>query len=512
MKKAVLLLYFIICLTSILLSQNNIDSLVKFSELKFHSDFERSAVNNYLKSRDTLNVFLAIDENMNKTEANVLSDYYSEVFKIIYSKKTDSKSISKKIKIIYPIVHDYFLKKYSNNEYFPTVFKSGSYNCVTASVLFAMVFNKLKIPYKVMASPEHAYLIGNPGESSIVIETTNPNFEKAIFTGEYKQQYANYLRSSKLISESEYKNKSAEEIFEEKFNEVKEVNFTNLLGIQYYNKALTKFQNNEYEESYKLCQKAYFFFPDLQVKALLNGSLLFLVEKCKFDKVTDIDYLSQLSRFENVNSDLIVGVFNNILNYYLQYTDKDNYCDSLYQRLIPQINNKSQADNISFSYNWRMSQRFFPKQKSEYYILNALKIKGNHKDANSMLTAFLYNKFSSINEPHAILDTIQKLENKITYEQASNVLKDYKRIAWLRLAEEMYKDNKPIQGDKYLVQFESDCPAQVENMLLGHSIESTYRSISVYYYYKNQKAKAKSYIEKALKYVPNSILIKSATY
>jgi hypothetical protein len=375
-----------------------------------------------------------------------------------------------------------------------------------------MVFDKVNIPYKVMASPEHAYLIANPGENSIVIETTNPDFEKAIFTGEYREQYVNYLRGSKLISESEYKNKSTEEIFEEKFNEVKEVKFENLIGIQYYNKAISEFQDNEFEKAYILSQKAYFFFPDLQVKALFYGSLLYEVEKCKFDEVSDIDYLAQLSRFENVNSDLIAGVFNNVLNYYLQYTNKDNYCDSLFQRLIPQITDKSQLDEICFFYYWRMSKRYFPKQNAEPYILKALKIKGNHKDANSMLTAYLYNKFSSIKEPQAILDTIQKIENKINYEEASSVLKDYKRIAWLKLAEALYKDNKPAQGDKYLIQFENNCSYPVDNQLVGHSIETAYRSVAVYYYYKNQKTKAKSYIEKALKYVPNSILIESAVY
>jgi hypothetical protein len=513
MKKIVLVLFIITCFTWILSAQYATDSLVKFSELKYHSDFEQSAIRNFVsKSSDTFDIFLAIDENIIYEEAKTLYVTYTNVYDVLKGKKLDSKNISKKIKTVYPVVHDYFLKKYNTNDYFPIVFKTGSYNCVTASVLYAMVFDKLNIPYKVMASSEHAYLIANPGENSMVIETTNPNFEKAIFTGEYKQQYVNYLRGSKLISESEYKNKSTEEIFEEKFNEVKEVKFTNLIGIQYYNKALSKFQNNEYEEAYKLCQKAYYFFPDIQIKALLSGSLLFEVENCKFDKVSDIDYLAHLSRFENINSDLIIGVFNNILNYYLQYTDKDNYCDSLFQRLIPQITNKTELDEISFSYYWRMSQRFFPKQKAEFYILNALKIKGNHKDANTMLTAFLYNKFSNIYEPQAILDTIESIENKIKYEQASNVLKDYKRIAWLKLAEELYKDNKPTQGDKYLLQFESDCTYPADNQLLGHSIETTYRSVAVYYYYKNQKEKAKTYIDKALKYVPNSILIKSAIY
>lgn len=193
-KKILLLAVFIDSFAFVSFAQNISDSLVKFSELKYHSEFERSSFQNYIHSlTDTFNVLLSIDENLNGTEADRLFEVYNHVFDIIKEKKIDSKNINKKIKIVYPVVHDYFLKKYNSNDYFPIVFQTGNYNCVTASVLYSMVFDKLKIPFKVMASSEHAYLIANPGENSIVIETTNPNFEKAIFTGEYKQQYREYV-------------------------------------------------------------------------------------------------------------------------------------------------------------------------------------------------------------------------------------------------------------------------------------------------------------------------------
>jgi len=51
-------------------------------------------------------------------------------------------------------------------------------------MLYALVYDRISIPYKVMASSNHVYLVANPGPKSIVIETTNPGLEKAIFTGE----------------------------------------------------------------------------------------------------------------------------------------------------------------------------------------------------------------------------------------------------------------------------------------------------------------------------------------
>ena len=286
---SIILFLIIISITA----QSQTDSLVKYSDLKFNSEFEEMAIRNYvLYNQDAFNLFLAIDENMTEEEASWRKDLYLSVFKDLEEKKIQSKKINKKIKLTYSNVHSKFLTKYNDNEFFPVIFQTGTYNCVSASMLYAMVFDNLKIPYKVMASSSHVYLVSNPGPQSIVIETTNPGFEQKIFNGEFKQQYADHLRSSKLISESEFKNKSAEEIFKEHFKEVRDAEFNNLPGFQYYNKALKKLQNNETEDAYKLCQKAYFFYSDYQVSLLLYDCLLFHIEKCNFNKVSDIDYLA----------------------------------------------------------------------------------------------------------------------------------------------------------------------------------------------------------------------------
>jgi len=513
MKKVFTILSLILTISLISFSQGSEDSLVKFTDLAYHSDFEKIAIHNYVaKSSDTFNIFLAIDENMNNSEAITLYQNYKNFYSVLQGKKFNTKNPDKKIKIIYPAVHEYFLKKYSANEYFPIVFKTGLYNCVTASALYAMVFNHYKIPYKVMASSQHTYLIANPGESSIVIETTNPNFELSIFNGEFKQNYVNYLLTSKLISEDEVKSKSTEEIFEERYKKVNEVRFSNLIGIQYYNKAVLALQNNNIKPAYELGKKAYFFYPDLKTRTLLNVSLLLVINKCSFDIVTDVDYIAQLTHFENVDPQVITGYFSKIISLFLQYNDKQDHIDSLFQRLAPQISNKTILDEISFLYFSKMGRQFFQTNKAEYYISNAIRIKSNHNDANTLLKAFIGSKLNRISDPQAMLDTLKRLDVKYQYDQVKPILKDYKRIAWLKMAEEFYNKKNPEQGDRCLSLFEGDCNSPVDNQLLIRSIESTYRSVAVFYYYKNQKMKAKSYIDKALKYAPNSNLKKSAIY
>ena len=511
MQKVTFSLVIALFILNSTLSQVTEDSLVRFSDLKFNSGFEKEALWHFTEDRkDTFNLFMAIDENMTREKALTSYRNYLDVFRELDRKKIESKKIDKQIKLAYSTVHSRFMKKYNSNEYFPVMFETGTYNCVSASMLFALVFDRLSIPYKVMASSNHVYLIADPGPKSIVVETTNPGFEKSVFTGEFKQQYVNNLRSSKMISEEEYKDKSVEEIFEEKFNEVRQAAFSNLPGFQYYNKAVACLQKNDINRGYELCQKAYYFFPDEQVKTLLHTILLYKIEKCRFDKVSDIDYLGQLSRFKNTEDALLSGVFNNIIANFLQYTDKESYCDSLYRRLIPQIADRKMQEEISFNYFLQMSYRYQNTEKVLGYVTKALKIKGNYHDTNVIMENYLNRKFVSIIDPVARLDTITRFEEKYSFAAVGQVYKTHKLLACLEIAQRAYQDRKPDMAEKYLSQFEELCDMPVKEFYLRSNIENTYHSAALYYFSRNNKVKLRDVIDRGLKYVPGSRLLMSA--
>ena len=503
--------FSIIILTTIiqLQAQNKSDSIVVLSDLKYHSNFEKEALQNFVKyQKDTFNLMMAIDENMTENQSTEQYKKYSEIFNELSKKKIESKSLTTKIRLSYQAIHDRFLSKYSEIEFFPSTMKTGVYNCVSATILYAMIFDQLKIPYKVMASTNHVYLVANPGPKSSVIETTNPSLENTFFTGDFKQQYVDNLRNSKLISASDYKKKSVEEIFQEKFKEVKDATLFNLPGFQYYNKALNLLQNNDIENAYKLAQKAYFFFSDIQCKVLLNNALVYQLDKCNYNKVSDIDYIVQYSRFENTDINVVVGIFNNILSRQLQYNNKEAFCDSIYQRLISQIRKKEIIDEISFTYNLQMTYRFQFSEKAIYYASNALKIKPNHIDANVIFTNYLNNKLKNIENPTLLLDTINNLRTKYDFEQSTNVLNDYELVSYLRIAKDAFVKNNVSQGEKYISLFEKKCKLPITNEFVKYETEKTFYAYSSYYYRKKNTAMQRNIIAKGLKYVPNSYMIK----
>lgn len=513
MKRFILTIAILFSFTNLVFSQTQTDSLVRFSDLRFHSDFEKRSFSDFVKlKKDTFQLLLAIDKDVTPEIAAKLRTTFNRTLDELNQKNIQSKRIDKQIKFIYSDVHIRLLKKYSANEYFPTTIQSGIYNYVSASMLYAMVFAYYNIPYKVMASPSRAYLVANPGKDSVVIETMNPLFQKTTFTDDFKQRYVNNLRTSKLISEADYKDKSVDEIFKEKFNEVKEADFFSLPGFQYYNKALTQLENNNIETALSLAQKAYFLYPAPQVKTLLNISLLQQIESCNFDKVTDVDYLVQISRFENTDKKAVVGKFINTIKHFLQDTDKESYCDSLYQRYSSEIADHSLKEEICFSFNMLMSYHYQNSDKIEKYVTQALSIKGNYQNAQVLFKNYLNKKLYSISDPYALLDSIKRVEQQYQFPLIKPLVRDLKSMAYLKIANNCIEQKKPTDSENYLTKFEENCALPVKDEAIELQIANTYRSIAVYYFYKGYKTKAKNYVNRGLKYIPNNSFLKSAVY
>lgn len=487
------------------------DSLVYFHDLKFHSGFEHGAFLSFLTDPDaSFDLFLAIDETMDSVKAARYHKSFNGIIQELESQAIASKKMNKKIKMAYSGIHSKYMKKYNDYEYFPVLFEEGTYNCVSASMLFSLVFDRIDIPYKIMASSDHVYLIANPGEKSVVIETTNPGFEQTIFSGEFKQQYVNYLRSSKLISEEEYRNKSMDEIFQEKFKEVKDAEFSNLPGFQYHNKALMSFQNMEYKSAYELAQKAYFFFPENQTRILLGSSLIALLDQCTYKHVEDIDYLAQVSRFNEADINSVNALFNTIIQKNLQYTGREPFCDSIYSRLVEQVSNRELRDELTFTFNILMSYHHQLSDDVEKYIGKALDIQGNNWDAIQILQNHLVRKFSRIHDPEVLVDTVVAAIRKFPYQGIKLFLEEIEILSYLDAARLNYKKGQVKKADEYLARFEEKYNSESTTFLIAQQIEDTYLAAAIYYFGRNYVSKAKAYLKRGLEYAPNSYALKHA--
>lgn len=487
------LVLFFVCfalICKVSLSQNIEDSLVYFSDLKFHSEFEKNClVKPLLTEQDTFNRLLAIYEDITEEKAEEYYARYKEIFPRLEKEKIAKKKGQKKIQTIYSSVHkSVLLGKYQNSVYFPDIFISGNYNCVAGSLLYAMVFQKLHLPISIKVSQNHVYLIANPGKNSMVVETTNPLLANSLFTSEYKKQYVTYLRNTKQISEYDYKNKSVEEIFSNKYYNVREMPFSSVYGLQYNNKAIEVLNSaSDYRKALYLAQKAYYYFPDDQLKVVLLSALNVALNACDYSRIEDIDILAQALRFDMINKNNIALVFNGIIISKLDYDYRKEYCDSLYNRLISKISDEAVKNEISYNYYVTMAYRMGISEKLENYALKALEIKRNSDIAKSLLLEYIESLYKNVNDEQKYYEIA--INNKEKYKDIQCIqpeLVNREIVALLKLAYSKFTDRRISEGKQYIQKFKDISKGCVLEYEAERWVGRAYFSWAAYYYNKKK--------------------------
>ena len=228
-----------------------------------------------------------------KKEIQLFNDYDNETaFDLLYlidSKESSSKlekdkasffnylntlatKISKKknkrvATMIYESIHDKYFTKYVDNPIFSDIFNLREYNCVTATALYAIALNHLKIPYEIKEMPTHVYLVAFPKTDKILFETTTP--QAGTFDVKQKQieEYKNYLIENKLITSAEANN---EDFFRKHYLQDSTITIKQLIAVQYYNNSIKYAEKENHKKALHQVEKAYHFYQTGYIKDWMN--------------------------------------------------------------------------------------------------------------------------------------------------------------------------------------------------------------------------------------------------
>ncbi|MFA6261648.1 MAG: hypothetical protein WC760_09280 [Bacteroidia bacterium] len=213
---------------------------------QYNSELERTILN----STDSvtwsmLDFMLAGESDLTENQMQRIRSDMDTFIKAL-SQEVEKMSFSFKIRHIFKRTHNQYLKKYDEQVTFYNIFQSGYYNCVTGTSLFAHVLNELKIPYQVKELPDHVYLIVDPDKFNIPLESTNPK------TGFYKpstsfmNKYIDMMLEYKLITYGELDSNGIETTFNKYYYSRTNINYRELVGLQYYNIGLFNYNLSLY--------------------------------------------------------------------------------------------------------------------------------------------------------------------------------------------------------------------------------------------------------------------------
>ncbi len=513
MKKRMFFVLAGLMLTAFSFAQT--DSIVTFSDLKFHSAIEKKAYTNFVQYQtDTLEAFLAVDDILSLEDAVYLRKKFEDICKELSAKKIEKKKINAQIKLAYTLVKTNCFKTYVQEEVLSSTLLNGRYNEVTATILLALIFDRLHVPYLILDSSEEFCMIANPGPDEQKLEVGNPVHVTIEQTAEFKKTYVDFLRKTKKISDAEIRSHTFIELYDEKSKEQRQITLKELLGLLYYFQSGRKLGLENVNSSLEMIQKGFYLYQTPYVQLLYLNILAKKMEQFTVTNASDIDYLVQLYRVGNLDAEMTNNIFKNVISNQLEYTDREGLCDSLFERFTSKVHEQELLDEATFSFNLMRVNQKVPIYSDIFRIDKAACIKPNLKEVNDYLNGVIVMNLYKIQSNQARLDSIRSLSKQLKSAVALETLGSQRLTFLLQMAREAYKNKKLKEGEKFLLEFEASCPAPIGNDKLRYEVESAFHDIAVSLYWStnmNVDANHKM-IQRGLKFAPDSEMIKSGSY
>jgi hypothetical protein len=328
--------------------------------LDFYSDFEKNCFQNFQKTKrlDTIGFLMSLDA---KTTPKAVEEVRNNLNLFVERMNTEGgkkkKNLKKFADFLFEQIHSTYLKKYEGNVAFDKIFKTGTYNCLTATALYALIFERLGIKYQIKEAPTHVYLIADPGNLAILIETTSPEGGYFIPNEKFKKQFVAELISSKLIAEKELISDGFENTFEKYFYENESIDLKQLVALHYNNAgvALSELESNK--AAYDQFDKGYFLNPSKRLAFASKGAILSEISNWKdesYDKIENIRFLLNIIKVDSSEKmqSLLVNDFEKLTERNLINRNNEKYYNEIYKLFKTTIKDSAllrKIDETNFS-------------------------------------------------------------------------------------------------------------------------------------------------------------------
>ena len=487
-----------------------LDSLVRIDELDFSSDFEKQMFSSlFFDNENAFELLMTINSTATPKSVAMDKNMLNNELNLLRQIAIPKKKKAKYIKEIYNRVHDRFLKKYELENYFSSIFSEGDYNCVSACLLYSIVFEELGIPYDIKETPTHVYLIVNyPGEE-ILIETTDPVGGFSKFSQSFQNSFVKNLADSKLIGEQEFINKTTEAIFEEYYFTKGALSLKELVALQYSNDGLFQIDESNFYKSISAFQKSYMLYPTERAKSQI---LYALASQMQLEEHTDLKgtkILAILSRYDEVdvkNNELrngFIGITQAML------TNRGDYVlyDSAHNYLVKNIPRQDFKVEMNYIYNYERGRILY--NRANYtealpFLEEAFAIKPNNADIEPLFLSCLGMTLQGNRNNEEILNRLRYLMNKFESLAKNNKFGGLFLNAHLIEMANMYESNRTSAGEYHKEEFEkiaNEKPMyQFEESLVGRA----YSQLAVYHFRRGHYKSARSAINRGLEFAPNS--------
>ncbi|WP_242202049.1 hypothetical protein [Aestuariivivens insulae] len=476
----------------------------------YSSSYEESIFLAYKKDSLNYNFFdslTAIDSLVNE---DVVSGYYQNVLSVIKKmppKEVKDKKEKKRVRNIYDELHNTFFRKYELSSYFTDMFKDGTYNCVTATALYAFAFEMLEIPYHIKETPSHVFLIAYPDTYKIYLETTVPGaYGFAIPKESEVKKMVDELIAYKLATKEEVSEKGYMKFYEDYYYGKEFIDKGALIGMQYYNKGLTNLEVADYDNALNNFRKSKVFYSSVVVNYLLKNVMFLKINELEFNSLDDIDFLVELLEISNYTEDYTLSNLKSSLYKIVDHDDNDK--DFIAQAIAKfKLLKKEDVKNECVEFLYEYLAR---RAASDEYLDDALEysdaiiqINSKSKIAKQIIEYVAFRKVALSSYDVKALNALKSSCKKYPFLKDNNRYNISLVHLFGQISYKSLKNKEITKGIEYLKKLEevldnTDVLQEVDKGLLAE----LYLKAGNYYYFKEQYKTSYKLFKRGLIYAP----------
>jgi hypothetical protein len=236
----------------------------------------------------TTAAFLATDGSMVSTSA------FENHLREISEKRSSFKNEEAFLQFAFNKTHRKFLKDFEAYATFGQLLKHGSYNCLTATALYALILEQVDIKYEIIETNYHIFLLAYTTDGIVLIETTDRVNGFVADAREIEKRTEGYKQNT-LTTRS-----NLPEYFKLDCNLYNIVHLEEMTGLLHYNMAIAAFNDHQVDAAIAHLDQATTLYSSPRMEAVTRVVLLSVVES-KLDQARKASMIKRIQTFRKRN-------------------------------------------------------------------------------------------------------------------------------------------------------------------------------------------------------------------
>lgn len=214
------------------------------------------------------------------------------------SKRDDFKREKSFVRYLFTKTHQKYLRHYTSYCSFSDLLNDGTYNCLTGTALYALLLDHFHIPYRIIETNYHIFLVAETAEGSILLEATDPANGFVDNDAEIQKRIALYRENvlQRPVASKNY--------YDFNFDLYNEVTLDQVLGLMYYNYAVVAYNKQELVRTISNLDKAVMLYHSARVEEFSRIVLLSVLES-NLDKAIKENYVRKLQAIRKRQVDVV---------------------------------------------------------------------------------------------------------------------------------------------------------------------------------------------------------------